>query len=234
MADPVFTGNASSDFSGPGSFRFDDPGGRDVGMPPAFPEGSVSGWDVKSLYFYYNRTADVMQVGIDFYGIAGDADSDGDPGHTGPILEGQGGVDEPDLNGTEAIVLTIDTDLDGRYDLAMGVNNTAGLRDFGAYQFVGRKYAPALGFGERLSPDPAVLFASPNASRSDLEFSIKDFSKLPGFMFVPSEPFGFRFEMYAGSFSDDGIGDDLVPGPDGAVAIFSPNNGTRFTMGGVA
>lgn len=234
LADPAFTGNASLDFSGPGVFRFDDPCGRDVGMPPAFPEESTSGWDVKSLYFFYNRTTDVMQVGIDFYGVAGDADGDGDPGSTGPVLENQLGVDEPDLNGTEAVVLILDTDLDGRYDVAVGVNGTAGLRDFGAYRFVGRKYAPALGFGERLSPDPAALFVSPDASCPDFEFAIERFSKLPGFTFVPFEPFSFRFEAFAGSFCDDGIGDDLVPGPNGAVATFLPDSGTRFSVGGAA
>lgn len=224
LADPAFTGNASLDFSEPGVFRFDDPGGKDVGLPPAFPEEATSGWDVKALYFYYNRTSDIIQVGIDFYGIAGDADGDRDAGHTGTILESQGGIDEPDLGGTESIVLLLDTNLDKKYELAIGVNGTANISSFGTYSFIGNKYAPGFGFGKRLSSDPTTLYANPSPSMPDIEFAIARFSNLPGFSFSPGEPFSFRTTLFSGSLADYGIGDDLVPGPDGTLITFSSSD----------
>merc|ERR1711991_881040 len=60
----------------------------DVGVPEAVCEafsGSsfscpYSGWDIRNLFFQYNEVTDVLQIGIDCFGICGDADGDGDPG----------------------------------------------------------------------------------------------------------------------------------------------------------
>jgi hypothetical protein len=73
-----------------------DPGGKDVGMPnPPFNENDTSGWDIKDCYYHYNRSSDTMYVGLDFYGIAGDADGDGDPSHTSDRLASKFGLDWP-------------------------------------------------------------------------------------------------------------------------------------------
>ncbi len=224
QANPVFTGDAYVDFPASFAVRFDDPGGMDVGLPHQFPAGTIVGWDVKTLYFYYNWSMDTMFVGVDFSGIAGDADGDGDPGRTGLVLASLGGFDEPDLGGTESVVLLIDTNMDKKYELALGVNGTANISSFGTYNFVGKEYAPAFGFGKRLYPDPASLYANPSASKPDIEFTITHFSKLPGFSFSPSESFSFRTTLFAGSLADMGIGDDLVPGPAGTV-ITIPSGG---------
>jgi len=228
LAQPAFTGEASSDFLLSGAICLQDSSGKDVGLSAAFPQGSTSGWDVKAICFYYDMPADVMYVGVDFYGIAGDADGDGDPGRTSTILENLSAVDEPDLKGTEALVLLLDTDLDGKYDLAVGVNGTTDLSGFGTYHFVGRKNTPAFGFGQRLSPDPATLYASPDASKPDLEFTISQFSELPGISFTQGGSLSFGFEFFAGSFSDGGIGEDLLPGPEGIVVTIP----TEITSGG--
>jgi hypothetical protein len=222
QANPVFTGNASVDFLESGAVRFDDPGGIDVGLPYQFPAGTITGWDVKALYFYYNLSVDTMFVGVDFYGIAGDADGDGDPGRTGLILESLEGVDEPDLGGTESVVLLMDTSMDKKYELAFGVSGKANISSFGTYNFVGKEYVPAFGFGNRLSPDPASLYANPSASKPDIEFTIVNFSKLPGFSFYPNESLRFGTALFAGSLADVGIGDNLVPGPAGTVITFPP------------
>ena len=225
QANPVFTGNASVDFHESGVIRFDEPGGKCVGMPLQFLAGTISGWNVKTLYFYYNRSADTMFVGVDFYGIAGDADGDGDPGHTGPVLASLGGIDEPNLGDTESVVLLMDTNMDKKYELAVGVSGTANISSFGTYNFVGREYAPSFGFGKRLNPDPTTLYANPSSSKPDIEFTITHFSKLPGFSFTPSEPFRFRTTLFAGSLDDAGIGDALVPGPAGTVITFPSTDG---------
>ena len=49
----------------------------DVGMPPSF--GAVSGWDIKDVRFHHDGASDRLYVGINCFGICGDADGNGDP-----------------------------------------------------------------------------------------------------------------------------------------------------------
>ena len=51
--------------------------GVDVGMPPGF--ASQSGWDIKDMIFHHDGANDVLYIGINCFGICGDADGDGDP-----------------------------------------------------------------------------------------------------------------------------------------------------------
>jgi hypothetical protein len=84
----------------------------DVGMPPEFARGTVSGWDVRSLYFQYDDLSDTLLIGLDCFGICGDADGDGDAGRTSAILASIGGVDLPNLADTESFTTAIDLNLD--------------------------------------------------------------------------------------------------------------------------
>ncbi len=218
MADPVFTGNASADFLIPGTNELlpgtdvlIDPGGKDVGLPnPPFNENDTSGWDIKDCYYHYNRSSDTMYVGLDFYGIAGDADGDGDPSHTSDRLASKFGLDWPNLTMEEAICTSYDTNNDGKYDVVVGMSGFAAQSIFGTYNFVGATNAPALAFGTKFNPDPAVLYAMPNSTCPDWEFYITNFSKLPGFIFNPGESFDFSKKGFAGSLADDGIGEDIL------------------------
>lgn len=217
LAQPVFTGNVSADFIGPGAVCLQDPGEKDVGLPMDFAPTSASGWDVKAICFCYDLPTDTMYIGADFYGIAGDADGDGHPNHTGSMLQDLGGADEPDLSGTEAVVLLIDTDRNGSYDIATGVSGKSDLSSFGSYRFNGKINSPAFGFGKRLSPDPTSLYARPDAAKPDLEFTIANFSSLLGMTRTARGEVSFRFQFFAGSFSDGGIGEDLLAEPDGLL-----------------
>jgi len=59
----------------------------DVGLPNQFEEGTISGWDMNAIYLDYDIASDTLYVGIDCFGICGDADGDGDPGATGAVLD---------------------------------------------------------------------------------------------------------------------------------------------------
>ena len=50
-----------------------------VGVPPNFPAGTISGWDIETTEFRYDPVADTMEVTLNTFGIAGDADGDNDP-----------------------------------------------------------------------------------------------------------------------------------------------------------
>ena len=215
---PVFTGNVGADFNFTDRFlvRGIDPA-NDVGVPPAFPAGTISGWDVQGLSFFYNVATDTLFVGIDCIGVCGDADGDGDPGNTSAALAANGGVDLANYGGTESLALLIDTDNDfvpgvgGDFEVVVGVSAVTDITAFNTYLFTGLPVNPAFGFGAQGGLPAAALFASPSAGQPDIEFSIPTFSTLPGFAFVPGAAFNFRVSFFHGSFNDSGIGEDFTP-----------------------
>ena len=107
----MFTGNVTNDFGTNAGVYSTDDGPVDVGMPPAFAAGSVSGWDVKvreprlfvdgvlnfvraqSVRFSYDYEDDVLHVGIECWTICTDADGDGVANRTGSVLTGLNGKD---------------------------------------------------------------------------------------------------------------------------------------------
>ncbi len=220
-AAPTFTGDAAADFADSNAVRIADLEG-DVGMPaPDFPAGTVSGWDMRAVYLEYDPATDILYVGIDCIAICGDADGDGDPNVTGPILGrpvstgGLGGQDAADWGRGEAFGLLIDTNNDfdgtnGDFEVVVGIRNSASIADFGAYAYTGRIGGQLrnTGWGEAL-PNAVTLFAPTSATVPDLEFTIADFSTLPGF---PADgPLSYKVHVGMGSVIDDGIGEDFAP-----------------------
>src|SRR5262245_58290730 len=67
--------------------------------------GHTSGWNIKDLRTHYDSATDTLAVGLNFFGIAGDADGDGDPGHTATQTAVAGGMDLPHLGGRESIAV---------------------------------------------------------------------------------------------------------------------------------
>jgi sortase A len=230
FAAPNFTGDAASDFIGPAAVKVDDPE-ADVGMPsPDFGDEARSGWDMKAVYLEYDPATDTLYVGIDCVVICGDADGDGDPNVTGPILGkpvsegGLGGTDVANFGRGESFALLIDTNNDftgaaGNFEVVVGVKNSDDLNAFGAYQYtgtIGNQLRDA-GWGPPL-PNVTTLFAPPSATTPDLEFTIANFSTLPGF--PPGQPvLAYQVHMAMGSIVDDGIGEDFAPNPRTPIVI---------------
>ncbi|MBX3012870.1 MAG: sortase [Caldilineaceae bacterium] len=230
QAAPTFTGDAAADFTSSAAVVIPDLEG-DVGMPnPNFPAGSRSGWDMRTVYLEYDPATDILYVGIDCIMICGDADGDGDPNVTGPILGkpvsegGLGGIDVADFGRGESFALLIDTNNDftdsgGNFEVVVGVKNSDDLTAFGAYAYSGRigNQLRDQGWGERL-PNVTTLYAPTSATVPDLEFTIENFSTLPGF--TPGEPvLSYKVQMAMGSIVDDGIGEDFAPNPRVPVEI---------------
>ena len=54
--------------------------GKDVGVPPGQQwAGVTSGWDIKDLRFLFDPDNDLFYIGVNCFGICGDADGNGDP-----------------------------------------------------------------------------------------------------------------------------------------------------------
>ncbi|MCK6528231.1 hypothetical protein L6R50_11960 [Myxococcota bacterium] len=223
-----FTGDVPTDFTDPAAVTIDDPGAVDVGIPHAFPAGTISGNDIAAARFWYDTGADVLYVGIDAYTIAGDVDDDGDPGGTSALLAFLGGVDEADFGGTESFALMLDVDEDGVFDVIAGVSGDDDLSGFAVAEFAGSPYAPAYAFGPALAAHTGSVFGSPDAAAPDVEFTVASFSTLPVSSGSDPSP-GFGVNVFAGSFSDAGIGEDYLPGVAETVTVCFDSDLDGFT-----
>lgn len=235
-AAPTFSGHAAVDFAGQPALVMVDSPPNDVGMPnqvtfisngvtitvPAFAPGSLTGWNMITGYVQYDSSSDTLYVGVICATICGDADGDGDAGTTGAILGkpvtegGLGGQDVADLGEGESFGLLIDTNNDPTtYEVVAGVKDSSSISAPGVYNFLGLSDTAGDALNEQdwgdPLPNPIAFFASPNASAPDLEFTIAQFSTLPGFV-NGTVPQTISMLMAIGSFADDGIGEDAMTG----------------------
>jgi len=222
---PTFTGDAAADFSGPNAIKINDRVAPDVGLPQAFADTVISGFDMQAFYLEYDAATDTMYVGIDCFTICGDSDGDGDPGGTSMTLADLGGEDIPDFGPGESFGLLIDTDNDytaasGDFDVVIGVRDDDDLSQIGAFAYTGLIGEEMVNevWGNRLS-NIIILFQSPSATAPDLEFSIANFSTLPGFV-AGQAPLNYQVHLGMGALGiDDGIGEDYAPDQSNPVVI---------------
>lgn len=185
----------------PGSDGQSRPG--DVGQVSSLP--GITGWNIKDLRLAYDGQADTMYFGLNFFGIAGDADGDGNPGSA------TYGVDLPDLGGLETITVVLDVNLDGMADVVAGVPAIKPETGKGTDFFTVSSYKTSpmgLGFsyGDPLVGNEGQLVYSPSAEHPDFIFTISNFKKLPGL--DPEE--GFIVGAFAGTSADIIAGEDYL------------------------
>jgi hypothetical protein len=197
-----------------------DPGVRiDHVAQPAWmtAAGRVSGLNINDMRLVYSKANDTVLVGMNFFGIAGDADGNGVQGVADPT-DGKGNpstvVEKPHL-GNESIWVQIDyfdkkglqhgiiagvpgdktqggTGVDGfTVDLQKSISNKDGFSNFGTP-------VPTANMGN--------LLFDPSAAHPGFEFTLPSFSKLPGIDITK----GIWIMAGAGSNSDE-IGEDFIP-----------------------
>lgn len=201
---PVFTGNAPADFLNATEYQFFIDFANDVGLPAAAPDGTDSGWDINTAFFCYDETTDDLYVGVDFDGIFGDADGDGDPSTSASWLTALDGTDHANLGNTEGFVLAFDNGSDGNYDVYVGVSRMDDISKFGLYEFTSSL---------DVAPDQFPVAARGtvdlhsdvfNADNPDLEFTIRDISDYIDNLCKVD------FAIFAGSYEDGPIGEDQL------------------------
>lgn len=227
-AAPIFTGNVTTDFLEPSVFTAPDIAGVDVGIPLAFPAGTISGNDVQDVRLAYDYVTDTLYISINSYVIAGDVDGDGDPGRTSTTLGSLGGIDVPDFGGSESFSVMLDINEDGTFDIIAGVSALTNTTGFSVNRFSGTPFVPAYAYATPLSEHMGDLFASPSASMPDVEFTIENFSMLPYSGPDMSDAFGMG--VFVGSFSDAGIGEDFLPASGGSTQICFDGDADGYTI----
>jgi hypothetical protein len=227
-----FTGDADLDFNG--CQYYDDPGNFiiDHNNPEPLTElsdvsilsaiGPRSGWDLRSIFFHYLPSDDILQIGITCYGICGDVDGDGDAGASSQGLLDNNGLDLPRLSQSEAIAILIDPKNNGtsRFIPSILIGKPSRLMnstnyDFGIYNFTFGTIE-VLGKDSFIFPGPRVHgpimadYIDTMARPSAIEFSIVGFSSIPGIRSI-NGTLSFSFSVYAGSGQDGDIGADFIP-----------------------
>ncbi|GAC1468364.1 MAG: hypothetical protein NVSMB9_10990 [Isosphaeraceae bacterium] len=223
LADPInFTGIVEDDFN-PKSANVrltpvsDNP--LNIGQASFITEnGWISGWSVKDIRTSYDPASDTMSVGVNTFrnskgvlSIVGDADGHGDPGVPSPQMAEAHGLNQPHLGGHKSVAVAFAPDgPNGKISPGIPVvvagvpadKSTVGpgLDGFNVAAFKGNDLGLGYNFGQTLTDHLGTLAFDPSAQHPGFEFTIKNFSKIPGLS--PSK--GFWMSAYAGS-SDDVI-----------------------------
>ncbi|MCA9783969.1 MAG: T9SS type A sorting domain-containing protein [Candidatus Delongbacteria bacterium] len=198
----AFTGNVPADFTDPDVVVVSDP--MDVGMPVQ-AMGATSGWEIQNAAFELDAMMDELRVGLDFVGIAGDADGDGFEGGNSAWLLGNGGWDFANLGGTESICIAFDFDGNFAWDVIAGVSSSTDASGFDVAAFNGMPLLP-FGFGASMPAHMGAYMVGP-----DFELTISNLSGLVNYSPVNSEVC-FFYAVFSGSYADDGVGEDYMAG----------------------
>jgi hypothetical protein len=199
-----FTGDVAVDFAPYYTFEVLDIVG-DVGLPPAAPDGTVSGWEIERVVFYLSFEDNMLQVGLENAGIAGDPDGNGIDGDTPVWLQELGGVDTPMLNSSESMGIAFDFDMDGNYDLVTGVSSMGDEHQ--VCVFSGMPAMPFMAFGADLPQHNGGRFYDPVPSSPDYELTLTNIFDL---LVWDGDQVCFDFLAFGGSWEDDGIGEEFV------------------------
>jgi hypothetical protein len=227
LASPInpnnFTGNVNNDFP------LTNPDVRVVNVlsnpvqigQPAWmtQQGLVSGWALKDVRASYDANTDVLSVGVGTFNnaqgqpaIIGDADGSGNPAVASAQMAAAGGVKYANLGGHESVSIGFASDSTthpgqpGPMLVVAGVPAFKTQPDNGFPQFtVAQATGGALGYnyGQTLTNNLGSLAFNPSAAHPGFEFTIKNFSKIPGI--DPTK--GFWISAYAGSPDDVVVGE---------------------------
>ena len=220
-ADPItFTGNVDSDFKlapGTGVSSFvPHPLADGSPNPHAVPQdawmtnqGLINGWQVKDVRLQYDKATDTLSVGLNTWSVAGDAAGEGNPGVAPSQMATEGGKNEPHLGGYKSITVGFSFSNSTTPDILAGVpsNKTEagpGIDGFNVAAYKPTNMGVQNSYGATLTNNLGGLAFDPSKAHPGFEFTIKNFSKIPGNDLTK----GFTMSVYAGSPEDVVAGED--------------------------
>ena len=234
-ADPItFTGNVDSDFKlspGTGVVNFvPHPLADGSPNPHAVPQdawmtnqGLINGWEVKDVRLQYDKATDTLSVGLNTWSVAGDASGTGNPTATPPQMKAEGGKNEAHLGGDKSITVGFSFNNSSTPSVLAGVpSNKAeagpGIDGFTVASYRATNMGIQNSYGPTLTSNLGGLAFDPSAAHPGFEFTVKNFSKIPGNDLTK----GFTLSVYAGSPEDVVAGEDsfsrqiTLPSPERA------------------
>ena len=221
---PLFaTGNAEVDLPASSSSVTVVPGQamNDVAQPQWMTQaGLINGYVMKDIRLSYDAKSDTLAVGVNFYGIAGNTDGSLD-GSTNPRTIAAGGSNPPHIGGDKSItvaftpvtaagtsadpIVVAGVPADKSHSPAGSLDgfNVATVND-PLYKTSGIAQA----YGTTLTNNLGALAYDPSQAHPGFEFTIKNFSKIPGLNALTN---GFYISAYSGTGSTIIVGKSAVP-----------------------
>lgn len=238
------TGNAVIDLptSDPGVFVIQDRVDDVAQANWMTSRGWTTGWNMQDLRVRYDSKTDALTVGVNFIGIAGDSDGNGDPGTADPLTTASGGLDLAHLGGRKSISVGFARALPngsmGSLAMVAGVSaiktpgGGGGIDGFKVASLTGTDGLP-YGFGASIPGVTGDLAFDPSAAHPDFVFVIENVSRIAGFS--PSS--GYWISAFAGSPDDVVAGEDTiawtrVPPTSSPQVVPEPSSVVLLAIGG--
>ncbi len=193
--------------------------------------GLINGYVMKDIRLSYDSKTDTLAVGVNFYGIAGNTDGSKD-GSTNPLTIAAGGSNPPHIGGDKSISIAFTpvtaAGVNADPVVVAGVpankgNSPTGSLDGFNVATVNSTLLHSSGiaqaYGMTLTSNLGSLAYDPSAAHPDFEFTIKNFSKIPGLNALTN---GFYVSAYAGTGTTIIVGKSAIP--DTFVAPPQPQN----------
>ncbi len=167
--------------------------------------GLRNGYAMQDIRLSYDKTTDTLAVGVNFYGIGGNTDGSPDGG-TNPLTVASHGSNPANFGADKSVTLAFTPKTTAGINasplIVAGVpadktNAPTTTTD----HFNVATYAPSVGgltysYGQTLTNNLGNIAYNPSMAHPDLEFTIKNFSTIPGLNALTN---GFYLSAYAGS-----------------------------------
>ncbi|MFM7316733.1 MAG: hypothetical protein ACKO5E_07275 [bacterium] len=206
-----FTGNVEKDFiKGLATDVITNGNGvPDVGQFPWMTsQGIINGWDVKDVRLAWDQPNDVLYVGLNYFGVAGDSDGNGVVGTYTQEFRNAGGVELPGIGGRSTITLGIGPyGNNSKPTVVAGIPMDKAQAGPGLNGFNVASAIPNLVMGSNYGVTLKNHIGTLYNGGPDFEFTINNFSKLPGINFTE----GVGITFVSGSQMDSSIGEDSMP-----------------------
>ncbi len=222
----TFTGNVETDMPvSPNTTIIQGTSPGSVAQAPWITAaGWITGWNIKDVRVSYDKGSDTLFVGINTYSIAGNSSGNGTPGIPDPRQTAVGGVDPAHIGGQGSISVAFAPNSGsdsnpGAPVVIAGVpadksHAGPGLDGFTVSSYVGSNSGIAYSYGSNMPNFQGNLAFDPSAAHPDFEFTIKNFSQIPGL--DPSK--GYWIQAFAGSPNDVIAGEDTI----GWIHVLAP------------
>ena len=194
-------------------------------------QGLVNGYAMKDIRLSYDKASDTLAVGVNFFGVAGNTDGSPD-GQVNPMTIATHGSNPANFGADKSIAVAF-TPLSAAGVPASSPLIVAGVPANKADASTGTTdhftvaaYQNSSGglpysFGQTLTSNLGNLAYDPSSAHPDFEFTIKNFSKIPGLNALTN---GFYLSAYAGSEQTIIVGKSDIANTFVKPLVNSPEN----------
>ena len=168
-------------------------------------QGLVNGYAMKDIRLSYDKSTDTLAVGVNFFGVAGNTDGSPD-GKVNPMTVATHGSNPANFGADKSIAVAFTPVTAAGQPAAnpliiAGVPAVKDASTTTTDHFTVAAYQASTGglahsFGQTLTSNVGNLAYNPSSAHPDFEFTIKNFSKIPGLNALTN---GFYLSAFSGA-----------------------------------